>query len=71
MTAVPEPTPVTTPLILPTVATVAEAELQVPPPGVQLSVVVPPDAHNTAVPVTEPGIALTVTIVVTIVPERS
>jgi hypothetical protein len=56
----PSATPVTTPVVLPTVATAVLAELQVPPVVVDDSDVVVP-AHSVVVPVIAAGRLLTVT----------
>ena len=61
--AVPSDTPVTMPVLLPTEATPSADELQVPPDGVLLNVVVAP-IHTLRVPVISEGIAFTVTIAV-------
>ena len=55
-------TPVTTPVLF-TVAMPVFALLHMPPPGVQLRVVVPV-THTNGVPVMAPGSAFTVTIIV-------
>jgi hypothetical protein len=61
--AVPFDTPLTMPVVLPTEAIPSADELQVPPDGVLLKVVVAP-MHTLRVPVISEGIAFTVTIVV-------
>jgi hypothetical protein len=60
MVAVPEATPVTTPLLLPTVAIEVSVVLHVPPLAVLASVVLRP-SQTLAVPVIAGGNAFTVT----------
>ena len=61
MVATPALTPVTTPLLLFTVAVPVAALLHVPPPVVVVSVAVPP-THTAAIPLIAAGTAYTVTI---------
>ena len=63
MVAFPGVLPVTTPVVGPTDATAPLLEAQLPPPGVEASVVVKP-VHTEAVPVIAVGLELTVTGVV-------
>jgi hypothetical protein len=60
-------TPLTSPVVTPTVAMPMALLVHVPPAGVQFRVVVPP-THTLAAPVTTPGNAYTVTIVVVLQP---
>lgn len=62
--AVPPLTPVTTPVVGATVATATSSVLQVPPVTLLCSVIVEP-WHTGVLPVNAPGVAFTVTIVVT------
>jgi hypothetical protein len=65
--AVPEDTPVTTPLVSPTVAIESLPLIQLPPVVVFVKVVVAPE-HTVAVPPIVPGRASTVTTVVDLHP---
>lgn len=68
ITEFPADTPVTTPVVLPTVATPVVPLVHVPVVGVELSVVVSP-VQTDNVPVIDVGIGFTVTTVVAEQPE--
>ncbi len=63
MLLVPADTPVTRPVADPTVATPGVPELQVPPDGAPVNVVVSP-SHMSSVPLMPVGSAFTVTVLV-------
>ena len=63
MVDVPAATPLTTPVVLPTLAIVVVLLLQVPPRVVMAKVVVEPE-HTVAVPVILPGVVYTLSVLV-------
>ena len=70
MIGLPADTPVTTPVVEPTVANPVLLLLQVPPPVISLNIVVEP-VQTLAVPVMAAGNGLTVMIAVVIQPVAS